>query len=394
MISISPQDEFKALERVQECASNERLWPEALKQIERSCNCLCFLIELTFDGVHTERFCSSEAASDLLHYLRTSRVDGGQDTETFLLRDAPVHYPFCKIGMTGLDPMTVDDGIAFENRRLREWPGLIMPLIRDEEHVVLFCCMWPSIQASVIRPEQVMPTFVRLGKATASSLQSISELKRQANQNTALLAFATAQKQASCLVDDDLSIRFKTSHFEQVIRDGDIFVCDGTKLLPMRKDLETALVRLLDTSAEHTAEESGSRDDGDISLAKQSLLLLRKNESLCQVMLRRVLPGAPKRATKNLADDAQNGFVLIEVKEPTKVPAEIKNVLQGAFSLSNSEARLAYDLSAGGVLSETLERLDITRNTAKTHLRRIYEKTGTQSQLELSRLIHSLAGML
>ncbi|MBD8893115.1 helix-turn-helix transcriptional regulator [Roseibium litorale] len=394
MIRINPQDEFKALERVQECASNELLWPEALKQIERSCNCLCFLIELTSGGVHTERFCSSEAAAELLHYLRTSRVDGGQDTQSFLLQEAPVHYPFCKIAMTGLDPMTVDDGVAFENRGLREWPGLIMPLTRDEQHVVLFCCMWPSVQASIIRPEAVMPTFVRLGKATASSLQSNSELKRQAEQNSALLAFASAQRQASCLVDSDLSIRFKTPHFEQVLREGDIFVCDGTKLLPLRRDLETALVGLLEPPAEHSSVSKSSIDTDETALAMQSLLLLKKNESFCQVMLRRVPPGNRRTVQVNLTGEDPCSFVLIEVKEPTAVPAEIKNILQGAYSLSISEARLAYDLSACGVLSETLERLAITRNTAKTHLRRIYEKTGTQSQLELSRLIHSLAGML
>ncbi|SHL51086.1 helix-turn-helix transcriptional regulator [Roseibium suaedae] len=392
MITISPQDEFKALERIQECASNNLLWPEAIKQIERSCNCLCFMIELTLNGVHTERFCASETAADLLHYLRTTWVDGGQDTQSFLLREAPVHYPFCKIALTGLDPLTVDDGIAFENRGIREWPGLIMPVLRNGPTVVLFSCLWPSVSASVIRPENVMPTFARMGKSVASSLQSGYELKRQSDQNTALLAFASAQRQASCLIDDELAIRFKTPTFEQVLRDGDIFVYDGTRLHPLRKDLESALSGLFDTAVDSTPVSS--HDLEEVSQDKQSLLLMRKNESLCQVMLRRVQPGTAPFQGDDKPDAGQRSFVLIEVKEPTIVPAEIKSVLQGAFSLSQSEARLAYDLSAGGVLSETLERLDITRNTAKTHLRRIYEKTGTQSQLELSKLIHSLAGML
>lgn len=394
MIKVTPQDEFKALERIQECASNPGLWPEAIRQIERSCNNLCYLIELTSDGLHTERFCSSEAAADLLHYLRSTWVDGGEDTQSFLMRQAPVSYPFCKIAMTGLDPMTVDDGIAFADRGLREWPGLITPLVRDDEHVVLFCCLWPSISASVIRPEDVMPTFVRLGKAVSSSLQSNKELNRKAEQNSALLAFASAQTLASCLVDTEMSIRFKTTPFERILKEGDIFASDGIRLHPVRKDVETAFAGLMDGAADRMEAEAPPPDRHHAILPKQSLLLMRKNESLCQVILRQVTAGKTETKAAYRTENEHNKFVLIEVREPLVVSSEVKRILQSAFNLSNSEARLAFDLSACGALSETLERLDITRNTAKTHLRRIYEKTGTQSQLELSRLIHSLAGML
>jgi DNA-binding CsgD family transcriptional regulator len=77
--------------------------------------------------------------------------------------------------------------------------------------------------------------------------------------------------------------------------------------------------------------------------------------------------------------------------EPTGLPEDVELVLQDQYQLSQSEAHLARYLTMTGSMTDTVEQLGITRNTAKTHMRRIFEKTGINTQLQLARLVHKLS---
>jgi DNA-binding CsgD family transcriptional regulator len=65
-------------------------------------------------------------------------------------------------------------------------------------------------------------------------------------------------------------------------------------------------------------------------------------------------------------------------------PADLLASLHG---LSAAEARVAAEVLEGGSLSDIAGRLGITRNTANTHLKRVFEKTGTRRQSDLVRLL-------
>jgi DNA-binding CsgD family transcriptional regulator len=57
------------------------------------------------------------------------------------------------------------------------------------------------------------------------------------------------------------------------------------------------------------------------------------------------------------------------------------------YDLTPAEARLAAALAEGESLEEAAGLLGITRNTARTHLKRIFAKTGTNRQGALVRLL-------
>jgi DNA-binding CsgD family transcriptional regulator len=67
-----------------------------------------------------------------------------------------------------------------------------------------------------------------------------------------------------------------------------------------------------------------------------------------------------------------------------EAPADMLARLHG---LSPAEARVAAEVLEGGSLPDVAERLGISRNTANTHLKRVFEKTGTQRQADLVRLL-------
>ena len=62
--------------------------------------------------------------------------------------------------------------------------------------------------------------------------------------------------------------------------------------------------------------------------------------------------------------------------------------LQGIerYRLTRSEARVVSALCEGGSLREIASRLDIAYDTVRTHLKRIYQKTGSRSQRDLVHL--------
>lgn len=66
-------------------------------------------------------------------------------------------------------------------------------------------------------------------------------------------------------------------------------------------------------------------------------------------------------------------------------------LVQAIYRLSESQTEIAKKITQGLDLEAAAEALEITKNTARTHLRRVYEKVGVNSQIELIRLIAGFA---
>lgn len=64
-----------------------------------------------------------------------------------------------------------------------------------------------------------------------------------------------------------------------------------------------------------------------------------------------------------------------------------EELLQSAYELTASEARICSLLANGERVEELSERLNIRPNTARTHIKRIFGKTGSTRQAELMKLI-------
>jgi len=74
------------------------------------------------------------------------------------------------------------------------------------------------------------------------------------------------------------------------------------------------------------------------------------------------------------------------VGELQPLPGE---VLVRLYGLTFAETRLIGLLAAGRSLDEAATALGISRATARTHLRHIFEKTGTTRQSQLMKLVLS-----
>jgi DNA-binding CsgD family transcriptional regulator/PAS domain-containing protein len=82
------------------------------------------------------------------------------------------------------------------------------------------------------------------------------------------------------------------------------------------------------------------------------------------------------------------------ISDPERAAVADHEALRSRFGLTRKEALLAGELAGGNSLDQAAARLGIARNTARSHLRALFAKTGVSRQGELVRLIHaSLPGL-
>ena len=76
--------------------------------------------------------------------------------------------------------------------------------------------------------------------------------------------------------------------------------------------------------------------------------------------------------------------------EPAKAGGGAAADLTELFGLTAAEARVACMIAEGGSIAEISDRLSVSELTARTHLKRIFGKTGTKRQSALVRLVLSM----
>mgnify|MGYP001105872717 CR=1 FL=1 len=85
---------------------------------------------------------------------------------------------------------------------------------------------------------------------------------------------------------------------------------------------------------------------------------------------------------------AGRAFVVLADPEERRRPPEA--VLRDVFGLTAAEARLAARLACGEALETIADDLNVTKETARFHLKRIFAKTGVRRQAELVALFARL----
>lgn len=90
----------------------------------------------------------------------------------------------------------------------------------------------------------------------------------------------------------------------------------------------------------------------------------------------------------------RDAAVAIFVADPEAGRIHDPEVLGAMYSLTHSEAELVRLLAEGMSLEEAAERRGVSVNTARSHLKHVFAKTGTSRQGELVRLVLSGVGSM
>lgn len=85
--------------------------------------------------------------------------------------------------------------------------------------------------------------------------------------------------------------------------------------------------------------------------------------------------------------DDRHPAVAVLLRDPAQTPQVPVDLARQMFGLTGAEAAIAIQLVNGLSLDEAADALHISRNTAKTHLGRVFSKTGVSRQTELIRIL-------
>ena len=105
---------------------------------------------------------------------------------------------------------------------------------------------------------------------------------------------------------------------------------------------------------------------------------------------------APVRAVDSLREvpwtSTAPPVAIVTLADPDKARLRRESELRQRFQLTCAEAALAGEIMKGDGRKAAARRCRITDGTAKSHLAKIFEKTGTRRQAELVRLLIASAG--
>lgn len=160
---------------------------------------------------------------------------------------------------------------------------------------------------------------------------------------------------------------------EELLRAHDGLTVHHKELFGARVSDTTALRRLI-------ADAIATSRDGGTGAAGLALLGRPSGRSPLRVI---VTPAAPRHFLMTSIGVAACVFIT----DPDRTPVPAAEHLRQVFGLSAAETRVAAGLLDGENLADVADRLCISRNTARTHLRRLFEKTATSRQADLIRVL-------
>ncbi|MEM9629986.1 MAG: hypothetical protein AAGA50_01580 [Pseudomonadota bacterium] len=321
------------------------------------------------------------------------------------MSEGKLFYPYCK---TALDSRTAGNlgkasdaspalntldasssGSDSQHSQLAAAPGLVSPLWRSDETTVLFACLFTDFTPQSIDVAVATRTFKTIIQALTPALNTHFELEKERSDNQVHKILVSSLGQPAVLITADRQILGQTPNgVDDLVGTGAAERRDQ-KLVFMHKQVEAALQELHAELRPRSDAPSNQGDDaGPFEWADsvQSVCISVRDGALKRISIEPV-------SALSAGTTEEETWYLIRLSDTADLPEEIEGVLQDHYDLSQSEARLARQLTLTGSMEVTASSLCITRNTAKTHLRRIYEKTGVHTQLQLAGLVHKLAGL-
>jgi DNA-binding CsgD family transcriptional regulator/PAS domain-containing protein len=223
--------------------------------------------------------------------------------------------------------------------------------------------------------ERIMPYVPHIARAMAQMARfDILDARL-----TSLESAVDSAGVATIVIGSDGTVQFVNDAAARLLRHGDGLTVQRNRLHAVDHAMNARLTRLID-GAGRTGQSQG---DG----AAGSALTVPRTPPLAPLTVD-VMPVATGRHTLTGPRPA----AVVTVTVPDAGPKDMIGRLTRSYQLSPMQARVAAALIDGKSQTVVADELSITRNTLKTHVRRLYDKLDCTSRADLIRLAAGLAG--
>jgi DNA-binding CsgD family transcriptional regulator len=270
----------------------------------------------------------------------------------------------------------LDDG---EFKRTAVYRGFLKKV--DKFHVLHHClAATPDFVAGIsfTRPESrerfsemEIANYLKIGKHIQRALKIQIELQRAAGENRLLSEGWDRMDHAAFFVDAAGRVVYYNAAAGEMINKGGVKILK-TGEIGIAGHSETRRLRELISKAMITSEGSVMA----IASSGQRRLYLS------------VSPFAEKFGPPGLA----RPMALITLSAPLGTDLGEARGLAKLFGLTAAESKVALMIADGDSIKEIADKLSISEQTARTHLKRIFGKTETKRQASLMKLVLSLPG--
>jgi DNA-binding CsgD family transcriptional regulator len=356
------------VEAIYDCALDPALWPHAIKQIADLSQSKVVLFAIhDYVRQHTE-LSVGLGHSDAYIKLYEEKY---RAMNPFLpiIQTQPV-------GAVHTRAMVIDDAEFYESRFYKEWAApqgwddvISFNVLRTDRRVGLLAAhrlkgMARYGDAEIRILSLLAPHVCR--SALISNVFNLEVIKRDALE-TALDALLAGVY----LLDENCRICYMNLAARRQIEGSQALSVVDNRLIPVdrhgREALSTALQKMQSDGASYPgAATIAFRDIGTGGLAGNLL----------------PLNGGKRRSLGS----SSGAIAALFVQDPVVVPSFPGEAFAKIYNLTAGELRVLLALAQGLSAKGAAEILGISENTAKTHLNRIYTKTGTAKQLELMQL--------
>jgi DNA-binding CsgD family transcriptional regulator/PAS domain-containing protein len=178
--------------------------------------------------------------------------------------------------------------------------------------------------------------------------------------------------QGLLIADSSGRIVFMNRLAESILRTGDglTLAADG---LQARRPHDTARLRILMARAAGTIAGNELHPGGALSIPRSGDL------------------GPLKLQVAPLASCGPRAAAIVFITAPEYQRVSESSMLQDLLDLTPAEARLTAAVVSGKTIKQFAEEAEVTLNTARTHLKSVFAKTGVSRQADLVRLVLTIA---
>ena len=247
-------------------------------------------------------------------------------------------------------------------------PGIISPSVTENVTI------WWS-EESGPPGDDIVALMEMLRPHLKTSLQTLHAMEESGLRARSAQAVLDHMHQAVFLLDESLQVRHQNEAAEHLLRRNDGLQVAGGRLRVAPKMQQT-----LDLALGHALlhAQASLQIDGP---GTETLALLRPSGK--RALPTRILP----LRVESLAPTAH---VLVLVNDTTRAPAVSLQAMRALFAATPTEVAIANGLLAGHSVGEIARLRRISEDTTRSHLKTLFQRTGTCRQSDLVLLLLGL----